>query len=231
MDDNNNLQPEQSAEAVVVDSQSQVVPTDPSDKLTEEHPRFKQVLSERNELRATVSELKEQMDKIQSQVSQRQNETGDETLTSEEEIALARVEKLLAKRGFVKTDQLDRSERETKRALLFEKLSEKYQGQNGLPAFDVTEVISHARKNGFNDDQLERAYKDLHFDAIVEAESKKRVQRNAVDSEKPTGNARQLTPQVTVDDVPKLSDNDYEKNRDGILARMKAMARNASRLE
>lgn len=230
MDDNNNLQPEQSAEAVVVNNESQVS-TDPSDKLTEDHPRFKQVLSERNELRQTVSELKEQMDKIQSQVAQRQTETGDDTLTSEEEIALARVEKLLAKRGFVKTDQLDRSERETKRALLFEKLSDKYNGSNGLPAFDVTEVVAHARKNGFSDDQLERAYKDLHFDAIVESESKKRVQRNTVESEKPTGSPRQLTPQVTVDDVPKLSDTDYEKNREGILAKLRNAARNASRIE
>ena len=219
------LQPEQDVE-VVVDAEIK----DPSESLTENHPRFKEVIAERNAEReknrayeSSISELKQEMEELKSRVGQRQEATGNMTLTSEEEAQMAQVDKLLEQRGYVKKDQLNETERVTKRAILLDRLTDKYNGTNGLPAFDQGEVLAHAKRNGFSEENLEKAYRDLHYDAFVKAEARKLTQNAAIpESEKPTGADRQFDSKFTPGHIDTMPVEDWEKNRNTILGRMKA---------
>lgn len=230
MDDQSQLQTEQKAEEASV-----VVPETPveeaSDKLTPDHPRFKQVLDRAKTAEEKAEALERRLSELEGQVSQRQQATGDETLTAEEEIALNRVSKLLEKQGFARRADVEANERITKRALQLDKLEGRYDGSNGYPKFDPVEVVEYARRNGYSDQDLDKAYKNLHMDAIIAVEARKRSAPQPTESEKPSGSSRQLTPQLTVEDIPNLSDQDYEKNRSTILERLRGAARQASRFE
>ena len=224
------LQPEQGAE-VVVENKQEEVKKDPSEALTPDHPRFKQVLGENKELKNEINELRDQLKSIETSIAARQQETGSTVLTAEEEAQMSQVDKLLKQRGYVKQDDLTAAERVNRRAFQMDKLTDKYNGSNGYPKFDAGEVIAHARANGFSDDQLEKAYKDLHYDAIVKLEATKISKAQVPDSEKPTGTDKQFESQFTTSHIAKMSDSEWEKNRTTILSRLKQAARNASRFE
>lgn len=51
------------------------------------------------------------------------------------------------------------------------RLEAKYNGEGGYPAYDRESVQNHSLKHGIND--LEKAYRDLNYDAIVEARLKR----------------------------------------------------------
>jgi len=220
------LQPEQGVEVVVNEEKK-----DPSDVLTPDHPRFKQVIEERNQLKEDLSSLKEEMRDLRLQITERQQTTGDLTLTAEEEAQMAQIDKLLKQRGYVKEDDLKASERVSKRAIQLERLSEKYNGGNGYPKFDAGEVIAHARENGFSDEQLERAFKDLHYEAFVRIDAEKLAKSNVPDSEKPTGADRAFNSQFTRSSIEDMSSEDWEKNRGNILQRLRAAATSKGNLD
>lgn len=83
---------------------------DPSDKMTPDHPRFKEVYNEAKESKAKVTQLESELAELRQKISERQVATGDSEFTEEEEKALERIEKGLAKRGFVKKEELDASD-------------------------------------------------------------------------------------------------------------------------
>ena len=202
-------------------SEQEQVKKDPSDNLTPDHPRFKEVIAEKNQLKEEVSSLKEQLEELKEQISTRQQETGNEDLTVEEERALEKIDKQLRNRGYITKDELVVE----KRAQEYSRLSDKYNGSNGLPKFDAVEVQAHAKKYGF--ESLEKAYKDLHFDAFVQLEAKKNGNSiNPPSSERAGGGDKQPTKsEFSPEDIASMSDADYEKNREKILSSMKTSVR------
>jgi TolA-binding protein len=215
MDDNQNTQVEQKAEVseVVVNNDA----VKPSDALTPEHPRFKEVIKERNELREQIESLRSEINQIKNNSI---NNSGESGLSAEEEKAIALLEKELARRGFARIDDVKANSNAEKRAIKLETLGEKYNGSNGLPAFDSVEVISYAKENGFGDN-YEQAYKSMHFDAIVSHEAKKRSSVNPPSSERPSGGDRSFETGLSVDHIKSMSPAEYEKSRLDILRKLR----------
>lgn len=189
------------------------VSKDPSDQLTPEHPRFKEVVAEKNQLREEIGELKAEMQRLQERVSERQETQDDDSLTREEELALERIDKNLRQRGYVTKNDLEADKEGEK----LTSLQGKYNGSDGLPKFVPDEVVIHAKKNGYGRN-YEAAYKDMHFDAIVQV-AQRRPNLQVPDSEKPTGGERKpATGEFTKEDIAKMSDAEYEANREKILS-------------
>ncbi len=195
--------------------------SDPSDQLTPEHPRFKEVIAQNHELKDQIGDLQSQLKDVQDSINRRQEETGDDELTAEEEKSLDRIQKGLKTKYNVVTQEDLRVER---RARTYDKLSDKYDGENGLPKFVPVDVEAHAKANGYGDN-LEAAYKDMHFQAFVQAEAKKTGTKiTPPTSEKPTGGDRDqiANTEFTPEAVAAMSDEEYEKNRDKILGGIKS---------
>lgn len=233
MDDTNALlQSDQTEE--VHDNNEETV-SDPSDKLTPDHPRFKQVLERAKaaeEAHAKDSEelarIKEELETIKSERSA----GGDEiALDEEERLAWNKMEKLLDKRdrerGVLTASQLEERERVENRANSIKELRTKHNGKDGLPVFD-DEVIVHAKQKGFGDN-YEAAYRDMHFDAIVEVETKRRSGGYTPPSaEVPTSARRVVVDGLTPEAINNLDPVQYERVREKLHQNMKEKAKQAS---
>ena len=189
---------------------------DPSDKLTPDHPRFKDVLNEKKEAEERAAKLEEELAELKSQkVEAKYN---DDDLSPEEEASLAKIQRNLAKRGFVTQGDLTVQ----RNADTLRKLDEKYDGKNGLPKFDRADIVAYSKKNGFGDN-YEAAYRDMHFDTIVEVNAKKRSSApQTFTTEKPSGGGEATTTKkFSRDDIAKMSDAEYDKYRIGLLSAIK----------
>ena len=193
--------------------------SDPSDKLTPDHPRFKDVLEDNRQKAERIEALERQMSDLKETIEQRQRATGDDEYTPEERASLDRIERGLKQRAFVTKEDLESDLRVQRRALEIDKLSDRYSGGNGYPKFISEDVVTYAKAKGYGDN-LEAAYKDMHFEAILQTESKKQREINPPQSEKPTGTERALEGDIR-EEVSKMSPAEYEKNREKILAGMK----------
>lgn len=191
---------------------------DPSDKLTPDHPRFKDVLTRAKTAEEKAANLELQIAELREKIETRQERTGDDELTPEEQASMDKIKRQLTKEGFVTNSDL----RVTQNADNLRRLGDKYNGKNGLPAFDSAEIVAYAKRNGFGDN-YEAAYKEMHFDAIVEKEARDRSKApNAPSIEKPTGSAE--TPgkkRFTQKDIANMSDEEYEQYRAGMLTAIK----------
>lgn len=195
-------------------SQDQEEKEDPSDKLTEDHPRFKNVLQERNQFRTEAEDLRRELEEVRNQTK----DNGDE-LNEEERASLDKIKRELSKEGFVTQSDL----RVNQNAQTLRDLNKAHDGKDGLPKFDQADVVAHAKKNGFGDN-YEAAYKDMHFDAIVEKNAKALAKApNPGDSEKPSGGGNGNGPvkKFTESDIANMSDEEYEKYRSGLLTAIK----------
>lgn len=191
---------------------------DPSDKMTPDHPRFKEVYNEAKESKAKVTQLETELAELKQKISERQVATGDSEFTEEEEKALERIEKGLAKRGFIKKEELDASSFQLRLEKEFQRLSEKYDGSSGEPKFVADEVFAYAKKKGMQND-LEGAYKLMNYDTLIDVEIKKRSQGpKPPTSERPTSGTKiAANLSLTTEDIKNMSSEEWEAQRDKIL--------------
>lgn len=140
MDDTNKapLQSEQNNE-VTVDS------VEPSEKLTPEHPRFQQVNQQKKEALEALEREREEKAELQRQLEElkanSQNNSEDDFASDEERIAADAIErKILKRKGYVTKEDLAEIRRVENRASEYRRLSEKYNGSNGLPRFVPEDV-------------------------------------------------------------------------------------------
>lgn len=193
---------------------------DPSDKLTPDHPRFKDVLTRAKSAEEKAEALEARLQELEnkSQQSTIKVNEDDDGLTEEERISLEKIERNLAKRGFVTQESL----RVQENAQNLRKLGEKYNGSGGLPKFDRTEVVAYSKTKGFGDN-YEAAYRDMHFDTILEQEALKRSKAPTPPvTEKPTAGAENSgKKRFTREDISNMSDEDYYKYRSGLLTAIK----------
>lgn len=195
---------------------------DPSDKLTPDHPRFKEVLSRAKTAEEKQAQLEQELAELKQQVTARQERTGEDDFTDEEIKALERIEKGLAKRGFVRKDDLQTESFQIRLERDFDRLNEKYDGSNGMPKFVADEVYAFAKKRGLERD-LESAYKLMNYDSIIEVEAKKRSQGyTPPTSEKPTSSNRNgVSSEVSPTDIASMSDAEWEAKREQVLRGLK----------
>lgn len=170
--------------------------------------------AKRHELEAKVAELES---KLESRTTN-SNPNDDEL-----EIAVEKLAPYLQKRGFITAQQKEDEDRAAQYAKDLENLSQKYDGKDGRPTFDPTEVANHAKKAGiFN---LEAAYRDLHWKELIDFE-KKQTTSDDVETEKPNstnpskpGERVKLTAEFLRDRLAQPDGKEwYEKNREKILA-------------
>lgn len=197
---------------------------DPSDRLTPDHPRFKEVIAKNHELEETIKSLNEKMEALQADITDRQSSSNSDELTVDEEAALERIAAGLARKGKIVTpDQLS-SER---RAYQYERLSERHNGSDGYPKFVPTDVETFARKNGLQTANLEDVYYIMNRTAIAQVDARKMSNSlTAPASEKPTP-AEDTKPAsdqkiLTAEDIAKMTDDEYEQYRDSIHRSFKA---------
>lgn len=189
---------------------------DPSDNLTPDHPRFKEVIAKLHEKDDVIDTLQKQMEELQQRVTTRQEATDDDTLTREEELALERIEKNLRNRGFVKKDDLEAD----RVGQTLTSLQGKHNGSDGLPKFVPEDVVLYAKRKGFGNN-YESAYRDMHFDAFVQV-AQRRGQAEPPTSEKPTGGEKKpADTAVSPADIAKMSDQEYEEKREQLLNSIK----------
>lgn len=200
---------------------NEVKTEDPSDKLTPDHPRFKDVLARAKTAEEKQTQLEQELNDLRLKVEARQEKTGDDDFTDEELKALTRIEKGLAMK-FVRKDELQSESFQIKLERQFERLNEKYDGSNGLPKFVADEVYAYAKRNGLTNN-LESAYKLINYDAIVEVEAKKRSNVAAPPtSERPTSSDRSgVSTEVSPTEISEMSDFEWEQNRDKVLRSLK----------
>jgi hypothetical protein len=203
------------------DANNQEDQKDPSDNLTPDHPRFKEVVAEKNELKEEIATLKDQLSTLNEKVSQRQQDNGDDDLTAEEQKSFDLIQSKLRETGtFVTKDDL----RIQQRAQVYSRLEEKHDGKDGLPRFNKGEIVAFAKENGIDADSqrgLEIAYRQMHWDAIVEKQTKPENPKPP-QSESPTTQDRTIPNlELTAEQVGMMSDDEYEKKRGDILAAIK----------
>lgn len=193
---------------------------DPSDKLTPEHPRFKQVIADLHDARTANEDLKKQLEELKTAIETRQGTDPKPDLNAEELAALNKVDAELKRRGYLTKKELEEETRVRERAESLKDLSKEYDGKNGFPKFVADDVVTYARAHGFGDNYA-AAYKDMHFDAIVQVQAKHGTQ-SVPNSEHPSGGEHGRPDLgMTADDIKNMSDADYEKNRDKILAALR----------
>lgn len=194
---------------------------DPADNLTPEHPRFKQVIEKNHALEGQLSTVKQELEDLKAKIAERQDRTGDDELTEDERLAMAKINKQLEGR-YVTKEQLDEERRVTTRAAKLERLSGVYDGSNGYPKFVSKDVTMYAEANGYGDN-VEAAYYDMHRQAIINTEAKRLAKAPEPGrSEQPTGGERQIpNTELTPEQIANMSDSEYEKHREKILAGIK----------
>lgn len=200
---------------------------DPSDNLTPDHPRFKQVLEDNKEFRIQNEQLQQKLEAIEAKISQRQQETGIEELTPEEASAIEKIDHQMKARGYMTKDEFQQELRVEKVAGNISRLAERHNGQDGMPKFVPEEVVAYAKANGYGDN-LDAAYNSMHFDTIVAIKAKKMSNTpQAPDSEKPTGGEERNAPglEITPETIASMDDSEWAQKGPDILAAIKQNAK------
>lgn len=166
-------------------------------------------------------ELESKMAELESRFTSASTNSNQDD--SELEIAVERLAPILQKRGFITAQQKEDEDRAAQYAKDLENLSQKYDGKDGRPTFDPTEVANHAKKQGiFN---LEAAYRDLHWKELIDFEKKQSTTED-VETERPNSPSQskpnervKLTQDFLKDRLSQPDGKEwYEKNRDKIMS-------------
>jgi hypothetical protein len=219
MDDNTDapLQPDQT-EDKGKDTQ------DPSDALTPDHPRFKDVIRENHDLKSSVETLQSQLKDLEARIDTRQEESGDDNLTSDEKEALEKIDRQLKQKGYLTRAEFQQEQRTSQLANDFSYLADRIDGTDGNPKFVPEDVAVYAEENDFplSRKGLVAAYKEMHSDTIISNEAKKLAGKpTPPDSERPTGRDHQMGTEFTPEKIAEMSPEEYEKHRTKILASFK----------
>ena len=214
-EDNDVINTDDKSADQAVDTTETMIPKSRLDSVIAQREEMKEKYEQTSE---ELKELKDTVKELQDSVSRKQTETHDEAFTSEEEQALSKIERALKQRKFVTTEQLEELKNITKRNSVIERLQDKYGKGSGYPEFKTDDVMIHAKRNGFGDN-LEAAYRDMHFDAFVQMAARK-SSVEPPDSEKPVGGEREAKTDIT-GKVAEMDLSDYEQNRNDILSRFR----------
>lgn len=139
-----------SAENQTEETTQEETQADSTQGKTVPYDRFSQVVKTKQQLEARVKEMEAQL-----QTPKMQNPSNPE-----EEAVKQQLEKYLADLGYVKKAELDQKEADRQLEENIKSLASKYDGKDGRPKFDRTEVLEYAADNLIGN--LEVAYKQMH---------------------------------------------------------------------
>lgn len=208
----------ETASTDVSETNEQMIPKSRLDKVISQREEALSKLSGLEEEVESLKSLKDEIAELRESVNKK-NEDDSEAFTKEEEDALEKIDKGLKGRGYVTKEELQELRRIDTRSNEVNRLSDKYKKGSGFPEFKTDEVLVYAKKKGFGDN-LEAAYRDLHWEAIKQVYSKGGG-IEPPDSEKPTGGEREKGTQTTTSQILEMDPNEYEKNRDSIFQKFR----------
>jgi len=171
--------------------------------------------AKRHELEAKMAELDSKLNSLPTNSNQNDDEL---------EVAVDKLMPYLQKRGFITQAQSEDEKRAEKYATDLKNLSTKYDGTDGRPSFEPSEIANYAKEQGiFN---LEAAYRNKYWKELLDWEKKQSSDDDNIVTEKPNSTS-QSNPQgrvkLTLEYLKeRMKQPDwkewYEKNRDKIMA-------------
>lgn len=186
-----------------------------------------------DEKKGLLNEIKSERDKrheLESKMAELENRLNTSSTNSNQndddlERAADALTPILQKRGFMTSAQREDEARADKYANELKDLSSKYNGSDGRPTFDPSEIADYAKQNGiFN---LEAAYRNKYWKELVDFE-KKQNDSGYVETERPNSpsqskpNERVLLTREYLE--KRMAEPDgmlwYDKNIDKIKAAM-----------
>lgn len=190
--------------------------------------RFKQIMKQKNEALRERQELERELDQLRRQRETAptppvQPSNGD--LTPEEQAAVNRLKQIGT---FATKEEIEQRVQEITERIQAERdreildrthssLEDKFSGEDGLPAYDRSEIEDHMRKSGIYNP--EAAYRDLYFDEIIEAKSKKTTKKEPYSERTKSRipSSQPWTPETLAERLRKPDGRAfYKKNRDKI---------------
>lgn len=221
----NNAQPkseevhEEPVDQVTEDVSEQMIPKARLDKVIEQREKALEELNSLKEKVETIDALKEEIENLKQSVTRKDD--ANDTFTKEEEDALSRIDKGLRSRGYLTKEEFEEQRRIEFRNSEINRLSSKYVKGSGYPEFKPEEVLVYAKKRGFGDN-LESAYRDMHWEAITQMIAKKGISEiEPPDSEKPIGGDRQKATGLSTSEIAEMDINEYEKSRNDIMTKFR----------
>lgn len=193
---------------------------DSSRSNAEKEGLLKEIQVERNkrhELEAKMAELESKFE------SNRTSNSSQDDIDLD--LVADRLSPIFLKKGFITREQKESEDRADQYAKDLKDLSYKYDGKDGRPVFDASEVANYAKNTGiFN---LEAAYRDMHWKELVDFE-KKQTDSDIVETERPNstnqskpGERVKLTSEYLKERMAEPDGMEwYEKNRDKIKTAM-----------
>lgn len=208
--------------------------------------RFRTLLRERNELRRQVEDTSTQQPVYQPPPPPTMQPQYPVTQQGMTEQQLEAVNRLRNKYGFITQEDLDKmrlEDRESYKNLVqeirddiildneYQRLEQGYNGNDGRPAFDRTEIEDHMKRTGIYNP--EKAYLDLYaeelFDWKVEKMGGKTEEKpDQPYTAKPTSATATKTEPMSIDSIrERIRQPDgrewYEKNRDKLLPQLASL--------
>ena len=200
--------------------------------------RFRSILQERNQLRSLAEQKGTQSDVPPPPVPEYSRKS-DNQITEEQQDA---INKLRTKYGIVTNEDVEDKISQEREVLMgslkrmqedmvleneYSRLETTYDGDDGRPVFDKTEIEDHMGKSGIYNP--EKAYKDLYEDELFEWKTEnagKKTRRKSDDgraySEKPTAQTASKSEPLTANSLrERLAKPDgrewWDKNRERLL--------------
>jgi len=182
--------------------------------------RVRHLLDERNNLREKVQTLETTPAYVPSTATA-PAQAQDDVITPEQQQAVENLRKF----GVLTTKDLQKVQDQMTLDNEYIRLEQRYEGGDGRPVFDRSEVEKHMRDTGIYNP--EKAYEDLYRDELFDWRSSQRSSQRSdtprqTFSERPTSSTASKTEPLTVDGLrQRLAQPDgrewWEKNRERIL--------------
>lgn len=194
-----------------------------SNTKTDEEPRVP--LSRLKEETAKRREMESRIEALEGKLASAARNTSDE-VDPDLEAAIAKLEPLLKRRGFMTREEQQQDESSKRYASEMEVLERELDGKDGRPPFDPYEVSEFGKKNNiFN---LKAAYNEMYRKELIDWELKKTDRTDKEDNLKPIKGAFKesskpfsLTRDALAERLRKPDGREwYNKNHSKIIAAM-----------
>jgi hypothetical protein len=199
------------------DTEGKMIPKSRLDKTIEQREAYKAELETTKE---ELSSIKDEIASLKELVTK--TETKDSpTFTQEEESALEKIDKGLKQRGYMTRAEVEEMERIKSRNSEIVRLQSTYKKGTGFPPFEADKVMVYAKQKGFGDN-LEAAYRDLHWEAISTAIAKgQSPNMEPPDSEKPTGSNQTVPVGITREKIAEMDVSEWNQKGASIMDKFK----------
>lgn len=200
----------------VAEDQAEQVTPEKSEKPapTPEHPRFQDVIRQRNEEREKNEKLESRLRELEEKIEKRQTSEGksSDDFSPEELEALDKIRRGLG------IDKIQEDFHINTRAQKLRDVKS-FARRHKYPKPNEGELIAYAKERGYGEN-YDAAYRDMYGDDIIRIEAQK-YNINPVDSEKPTGGSREFKTEADRTTIADMTPDEWAEKGPGIMSSFK----------